>query len=86
MTENFKNFFLNFRRKTNIGIVYILTNFNSTIEEDLYRIYTTRDLGFNPFVMIYDKQHSDKQHRRLQRWCNNKIIFNKTKTFEEYIG
>lgn len=34
-----------FKRKTNIGMVYCLTNFNSTIEEDLYRIYTLRDLG-----------------------------------------
>lgn len=36
--------------------VYVLTNFWSTIEEDLYRVYELRKLGLMPFVMIYDKQ------------------------------
>lgn len=26
------------------------------MEEDLYRIYTLREMGYMPFVMIYDKQ------------------------------
>lgn len=34
--------------------VYVLTNFDSTHEEDLYRIYTLRDLGYSPYVMIYN--------------------------------
>ena len=33
--------------------VYVLCNFNTTIEQDLERIYTLRDLGYNPFVMLY---------------------------------
>lgn len=36
--------------------VYVLTNFWSTIEEDLHRIHTLRRMGFVPYVMIYDKQ------------------------------
>lgn len=36
--------------------VYVLVNYWSSIEEDLYRIYTLRNMGFMPFVMIYDKQ------------------------------
>lgn len=36
--------------------VYVLTNYWSSLEEDLFRIYTLRDMGFLPFVMIYDKQ------------------------------
>ena len=35
--------------------VYMLTNFNTTTDEDLERVYTLRDLGFNPYVMIYNK-------------------------------
>ena len=35
--------------------VYVLTNYWSTMKEDLFRIYTLRNLGFMPFVMIYDK-------------------------------
>lgn len=35
--------------------VYVLTNFDSTFEEDLERVYTLRDLGFTPYIMVYDK-------------------------------
>lgn len=64
--------------------VYILTNFDSTIEEDLYRIYTLRDLGYTPYVMVYQKDHADREHRLLQRWCNNQRIFKTTPKFENY--
>ena len=68
------------RRKT----VYCLTNFNSTMEQNLYRIYTLRDLGYDPYVMIYDKPHAPREIRLLQRWVNNKIIFKTVKRFEDY--
>jgi len=80
----FRNFAQGFRRKSNIGMVYCLTNFNSTMEENLYRIYTLRDLGYDPYVMVYDKPHAPKEIRNLQRWCNNKFIFKKCKRFEDY--
>ena len=76
----FRYFAKRFKRKTNIGMVYCLTNFNSTMEENLYRIYTLRDLGFDPYVMIYDKPNAPIEVRDLQRWCNNKIIFKKCNT------
>lgn len=66
------------------GTVYCLTNFNSTIDQDLYRIYTLRDLGFDPYVMIYNKPDAPRVVKRLQRWCNNKIIFKSCKRFEDY--
>ena len=66
------------------GTVYCLTNYGSTMEENLYRIYSLRDMGFNPYVMIYDKPNAPKEIRNLQRWCNNKIIFNSCPRFEEY--
>ena len=34
----------------------MLTNYWSSIEEDLFRIDTLWELGVFPFVMIYDKQ------------------------------
>ena len=80
----FENFANGFRRKTNIGMVYCLTNFNSTMEENLYRIYTLRDLGYDPFVMVYDKPNAPKEIRHLQRWCNNKIIFKAEPDFYKY--
>lgn len=66
--------------------VYVLVNFNTTLEQDLERIYILRDLGYTPYVMIYDKEHtkSTDKVRRLQRWVNNKRIFWSTNRFEEY--
>lgn len=68
------------RRKT----VYCLTNFNSTMEENLYRIYTLRDLGYDPYVMIYNKPSAPREIRYLQRWCNNRRIFQTIPRFEDY--
>ena len=84
LEEKFRNFAKGFRRTYNIGMVYCLTNFNSTMEENLYRIYTLRDLGYDPYVMIYNKPSAPKEIRDLQRWCNNKIIFKSVKRFEAY--
>lgn len=64
--------------------VYVLTNFSSTHEQDLYRVYTLRELGYDPYIMIYDKEHAPQITRYLQRWVNNKIIFRSTERFEEY--
>ena len=66
------------------GAVYCLTNYNSTMDENLHRIYTLRDLGYDPYVMIYDKPHAPREVRLLQRWCNNKIIFKTVERFEAY--
>ena len=65
--------------------VYILTNFGETIEQDLYRIELCRRLNFQPYVMIYDKEHCDSIYKKLQRYCNP-YIFWSIKSFEEYTG
>ena len=55
--------------------VYVLTNFNTTFEQDLERVEILKELDYDPFVMIYDKPNAPKDVKRLQRWCNNKFIF-----------
>ena len=65
-------------------IVYVLCNYWSSREEDLYRIYWLRDNGFDPYIMVYDKINAPKEVRRMQRWVNNKRIFNVVKRFEDY--
>ena len=65
--------------------VYVLVNYNTTLEQDLARIYTIRAIGFDPFVMIYDKPNAPKEIRRLQRWCNNKRIFRAEEDFNNYV-
>lgn len=84
LEDKFRMFSESFNRANKrTTIVYCLTNFNSTMEENLYRIYTLRDLGFSPYVMIYDKPHAPQEIRDLQRWCNNRILFNSCSRFED---
>ena len=66
--------------------VYVLCNFNTTHEQDLERIYTLRELGYWPYVMIYEKEKLPKGHvtRRLQRWVNMRAIFENVTRFEDY--
>ena len=66
--------------------VYLLTNYWSTHEEDLWRVYWLREHGYDPYVMIYAKSHAPKETRRLQRWVNNKLIFRSCERFEDYRG
>lgn len=47
--------------------VYVLTNFWSTFEEDIHRIYTLRKYNFVPYVMLYDKmKYVDNKGRWLK--------------------
>jgi len=56
---------------------YVLIGFNSTPEEDLYRVETLRGLGVDPFIMPYNR--NDKYQRRFARWVNHKAIFKSVK-------
>ena len=69
-------------------IVYVLCNYDTTLEQDLERIYTLRELGYWAYVMLYDKEHIPRGHtyKKLQRWVNNRFIFAKCKTFDEYMS
>lgn len=66
-------------------VVYVLVNFNTTIEQDLERIYKLKELEYSPYVMIYDKPNAPKEIKRLQRWVNAKWIFYST-DWNEYGG
>ncbi len=85
LTEDFKRFSELYIRKSECGkVVFVLTNYNSTLEQDLYRIYTLRDLKYDPYVMIYNKQQAPARIRDLQRWVNNRIIWRSCRRFEDY--
>lgn len=64
-------------------MVYILVNYDTTLEQDFYRIQLCRELNFAPYPMIYDKEHADPIYREIQRWCNG-WVFWKVPTFGEY--
>ena len=67
-------------------IVYVLTNYNTTLDQDLERIYTLKELGYWAYVTIYNKDALPKGHilRKLQRYVNNRFIFESCASFEDY--
>lgn len=72
------------REKRN-KFVYVLVNYDTTMEENLYRIYKLRDMGYAPYVMIYNKPSASVEIKRLQRWTNNRYIFWSCEKFEDYM-
>jgi len=87
LTKYFERFTKCYSRKSESGkVVYVLTNYNSTVEQDLHRINTLRKLKYDPYVMIYDKEHADQVHRDIARWVNNRLIWRKCKRFEDYVA
>lgn len=83
-----------FKEITNIDIrkllVFILCGDREkrVLKTDLERIYTLQEIGYWSYVMLYDKENIPRGHelRKLQRWVNNKFVFAKCKTFEEYLN
>lgn len=67
--------------------VYVLINFNTTHKQDLERIYTLRELGYWPYVMVYNKNRLPKGHiaLKVQRWVNMRAVFEVTPRFEDYM-
>lgn len=82
--ELFAKYKYNGKNPDHNAIVYTLVNFDTTLEQDLERIYTLRELGYWAYVMIYNKEHCDPIYNKLQRWVNNRFIFAKCKRFEDY--
>lgn len=74
------------RRKWSIKnkIVYTLVNFDTTFEQDLERIYTLKELGYYAYVMVYDKEHADKKYKKLARWVNNRMVFDRCERWDDY--
>ena len=90
LEPKFRRFAERFKRKSNIGTVYCLTNFEDVsvqehIERALHRIYVLREIGYDPYLMIYNKPDAPIEIKDLQRWCNNKIVFKSCPRFEDYV-
>lgn len=65
--------------------VYVLTNYNTTHDYDMYRVNILKELGYYPYIMVYDKQNAPKITRKLQRYVNNRWIYNTCSSFDEYL-
>ena len=66
---------------------YILVGFNSTMEQDLYRIERCRELGIKPYVMPYrdfeNKKKPSQYAKDLAQYVNKPMIFKSCK-FEDF--
>lgn len=81
----------NFKNRTGFNrskvSVFILVNYETTVEEDLHRIMFVRSLNFQPYIMVYDKHNIERWksiYPRLQRWCNMPSVFWKYDDFNQY--
>lgn len=64
--------------------VYILANYQSTPEQDEMRVRKVFELGYRPYLMIYNKTHADVRLRKMQRWANCPMILRKVPRFADY--
>lgn len=66
---------------------YVLVGFNSTIQQDLYRIERLRELGVKPYVMPYrdfeNKSIPSQYSKDLAQYVNKPMIFSSCK-FEDF--
>lgn len=55
-------------------------------EQDRERLTVLREIGCDPYVMLYDKESLPRGHdlKRVQRWVNWKPFWGKFTTYEEY--
>lgn len=51
---------------------YILTNYNTTLEQDIYRAETLINLNIKPYIMIYNKPTAPKPLKHYRRYINGR--------------
>lgn len=62
---------------------FMLVGFNTSYEEDEYRMHKLVELGVDPFVMVYNEnEKGDIRLKHFARWVNSRIY--KTCKFEDY--
>jgi len=61
---------------------YVLIGWDTTEDEDLYRVEMLKSLGVDPFVMPFDRASS--YQRKFTRWVNMKAVF-KTVAWPDYL-
>lgn len=66
------------------SVVYMLTNYDTSIKDDLYRVKKLKEIGYMPDVRIYRKSALPRPHilRDLQRWCNNRMLYRSCNFFD----
>jgi len=64
------------------SLVYVLTGFDTTIEEDIYRCQIIHNAGFDPFIMLYNNSRN-RQLRQFRRMINRARCYRSYNKIEE---
>lgn len=62
---------------------FCLVGFNTTFEEDMYRVKKLQSLGVRPYIMRYNERRDDIRLNHFSRWING-FIYKAVPDFEEY--
>lgn len=62
---------------------FVLVGYNTTHEEDMYRVHKLNELGVTPYIMRYNNRKENARLNHFTRWINGH--FYKTCSFEDYI-
>ncbi len=65
----------------NRAMLYVLIGFDTSPEQDMYRVDKLREIGVDSFVMPFDRK--DSYQKRFARWVNHKAIF-KSVSWKDY--
>lgn len=63
-------------------LCFMLTGYNTSFEEDMYRFRRLNELGIRPYVMPYNLEFPTKKHHYFARWVNGRI--HTVCSFDEY--
>ena len=62
---------------------FCLVGFNTSFEEDMYRVKTLESMGVRPYIMRYNERRDDIRLNHFSRWVNG-FIYKAAPDFEEY--
>lgn len=76
LIENEKQILRGILKMINVGVppqrigVFVLVGFNTSHKQDYYRFSMLRELGVEPYIMIYNNRKDDPWIRYFARWVN----------------
>lgn len=62
---------------------YCLVGYNTSFEEDMYRVRKLSEMGVRPYIMRYNERRDDIRLNHFARWVNS-FIYKAEPDFEKY--
>lgn len=68
---------------TSNHMCFVLVGFNTSFEEDMYRVKKLESFGVRPYIMRYNERRDDIRLNHFARWINS-FIYKAVPDFEDY--